>query len=121
MYCTYCSVLGDVRSALFQPPEWLSNLAQTAPGSMWEGGLRVHVELQANSSSSASHPAPKSRRWLPLVHAPANGAAPAAVVRLPPKLAHLPKRWAVGERVEVLRSHSASDDHTSLEGRSIYS
>ena len=65
----------------------------------------MHVELQENSPSLGSTQVPKPRRWLPLVHAPANGATPAAVVRLPPKLAHLPKRWAVGERVEVWHSH----------------
>ena len=69
----------------------------------------MHVEMQETISSSGPGQGPKPRRWLPLVHAPANGAEPAAVVRLPPKLAHLPKRWAVGERVEVRHS-----DHCRL-------
>ena len=61
----------------------------------------MHVKLQETSSSSRPTEGPKLRRWLPLVHAPANGVEPALVVRLPPKLAHLPKRWALGECVEV--------------------
>ena len=76
-------------------------LAQVAPGSMWEGGLRVHVKLQHIGSSSQSEQKENCCCWLPLVHAPANGAAPAVVVRLPPKPPLLPKRWEVGDRVEV--------------------
>ncbi len=75
----------------------------------------MHVEMQETISSSGPGQGPKPRRWLPLVHAPANGAAPAAVVRLPPKLAHLPKRWAIGERVEVwLSTHSQVSNCTYL-------
>lgn len=76
-------------------------LAQVAPGSMWEGGLRVHVELLAGSASSGSQEGPRPRRWLPLVHAPANSAAPAAVLRLPLKHAPTLGSWSPGERVEV--------------------
>lgn len=61
----------------------------------------MHVQLQENGSSSGPAEGSKPRRWLPLVHAPANSVEPAVVVRLPPKLAHLPKRWALGDRVEV--------------------
>ena len=57
--------------------------------------------LQQFGSSSQSEQKENSCCWLPLVHAPANGAAPATVVRLPPKPPLLPKRWAVGDRVEV--------------------
>jgi len=86
-------------------------LAQVAPGSMWEGGLRVHVELQHIGSSSQSEQEGHSCCWLPLVHAPANGAAPATVVRLPSKPALLPKKWAVGDRVEVsYRVHLAEKE-----------
>ena len=77
----------------------------------------MHVEMQETISSSGPGQGPKPRRWLPLVHAPANGAAPAAVVRLPPKLAHLPKRWAVGERVEVrLSDYCALKAYPSMIG-----
>ena len=71
---------------------------------MWEGGLRVHVELSSSLAFSGSDGCPKSRRWLPLVHAPANSAAPAAVIRLPPKAAHVPSSWALGQPVEVTSS-----------------
>ena len=63
------------------------------------------MELQGSSSASESAQGMISRRWLPLVHAVANGAVPAAVVRLPPKPSLLPKCWAVGNRVEVRHCH----------------
>ena len=84
---------------------------------MWEGGLRVHVELQTStraqlenreqdqgSSEIRQEPTeqgPRACGWLPLVHAHANGATPAVMVRLPPKPELVPNRWAAGERVEV--------------------
>ena len=84
---------------------------------MWEGGLRVYVELQTStraqledceqdrgSSEIRQEPTeqgPRARGWLPLVHAHANGAAPAVMFRLPPKPELVPSRWAAGERVEV--------------------
>lgn len=82
---------------------------------MWEGGLRIYVELQTPSeallgeqdrgSSEIRQERPKqgtgARGWLPLVHALANGPAPAVTVRLLPKPKLVPSRWTAGERVEV--------------------
>ena len=84
---------------------------------MWEGGLRLHVELQTSaraqlenreqdqrSSEIRQEPTeqgPRARGWLPLVHAHANGATPAVMLRMPPKPELVPSRWAAGERVEV--------------------
>lgn len=95
----------------------ISKYAQVAPGSMWEGGLRIHVELQTSTKAQLENreqdqesselrqeqteQGPRARDWLPLVHALANGAAPAVMLRLPPKPELVPSRWAAGERVEV--------------------
>ena len=83
---------------------------------MWEGGLRIYVELQTPSeaqlgkqdqgSSEIRQRRPEQGTrpcgWLPLVHALANGDAPAVTVRLPPKPELVPSRWTAGERVEVI-------------------
>ena len=85
---------------------------------MWEGGLRIHVELQTSPGARPGNREQDQERselrqdspeqgtrpcgWLPLVHAHANGAAPAVMVRLPPKPELVPSRWAAGERVEVV-------------------
>lgn len=84
---------------------------QVCPGSLWEGGLRFEVELEAEAETSRQMPygalgqgsseggstvaeedaegahdmeaARKERGWVPLVHAPANGEWPAVLIRQP--------------------------------------
>ncbi|CAL8464664.1 g4199 [Coccomyxa elongata] len=92
---------------------WLkARILQVCQGSLWEGGLRFEVELEAETEASKQMPyrsqeqsssegvsavaeedaeggphdmeaARKERGWVPLVHAPANGEWPAVLIRQP--------------------------------------
>ena len=93
-------------------------LLQVCQGSLWEGGLRFEVELEADTDafrgthhreqgqssseggsavdevgSEGAHDmeaARKERGWVPLVHAPANGEWPAVLIRQPLQPANPP-------------------------------
>lgn len=89
----------------------LRGALQVCQGSLWEGGLRFEVELEAETEASQQLPYKaqgqgsseggsavteedadgpqdmeaswKERGWVPLVHAPANGKWPAVLIRQP--------------------------------------
>lgn len=101
---------GDVYDAVVLGHLVHVQLLQVCQGSLWEGGLRFEVELEAETEASKQLPyraqaegssegasavaeedaeggahdmeaARKERGWVPLVHAPANGEWPAVLIR----------------------------------------